>query len=156
MANTYSFLDFHASFTGPTGSFDIGSEAATAEEGVSISFMDDKATLTMGAGSDGMHSLHAGKAGTVTVRLLKTSPVNALLSAAYNAQTASSIVYGQNTINLRNVATGDNIIARQCGFRKHPDINYQKDGGTMEWVFNAIKIDVILGDGNPESQYAPA
>ncbi len=32
--------------------------------------------MTVGADGEVMHSLHAGKSGTITVTLLKTSPVN--------------------------------------------------------------------------------
>jgi hypothetical protein len=39
-----------------------------------------KNTMTVGADGEVMHSLHAGKSGTITVTLLKTSPVNKKLS----------------------------------------------------------------------------
>lgn len=149
---SYSFLDVQATMVGPTGNFQLGSGAGNAEEGISISMIDDKGSLTVGADGSAMHSLHAGKAGTVTVRLLKTSPTNALLAAAYAAQTASSALYGQNTILIRNPVSGDTISARQCGFRKLPDIGYAKVAGTQEWVFNAGQVDMLLGSGNPEAQ----
>lgn len=146
---TYSFLDFYAQYVGLTGTFDLGSEAGAAEEGITIAMADDKSTMTIGAAGDGMHSLHAGKSGTVTVRLLKTSPVNFNLSLAYNAETISSALFGQDMILMRNVQTGDTISCRQCAFKKQPDNVNAKEGGTNEWVFNAILIDQILGIGAP-------
>jgi hypothetical protein len=49
-----------------------------------------KNTMTVGADGEVMHSLHGGKSGTITVTLLKTSPVNKKLSLMYNAQSQSS------------------------------------------------------------------
>lgn len=151
--NTYSFLDVQATLSGPSGSFGLGQEAQPAEEGISYAFTEDKGTLTVGAGGAGMHSLHAGKSGTITVRLLKTSPVNALLSAAYNLQTASSAIYGNNTLTVRDSARGDFIVGRQAAFRKMPDNAFSKVGNMLEWVFNCVALDVTLGDGNPTSAF---
>lgn len=146
MSSSYSFLNVQAAITGPTGSFSIGSGSANAEEGITISMEEDKTTLTIGADGEGMHSLHAGKSGTVTVRLLKTSPVNAQLSVMYNLTTSQAGLYGQNIITVSDVERGDFITARGCGFQKHPDLTYAKDGGLVEWTFKAIKIDQLLGD----------
>lgn len=145
MATTYSFLNIHAAINGPAGSFSLGAGSGNAEEGITIVMDEDKTTLTIGADGEGMHSLHAGKPGTVTIRLLKTSPVNAQLSEMYRAETAQAGLYGQDIITVNDVQRGDNITASGCGFLKHPDINFAKDGGTIEWTFKAIKIDQILG-----------
>jgi len=144
---TYSFLDVRAAIVGPGGSFSFGSDAGAAEEGISVSMTEDKNTMTIGAGGEAMHSLHAGKSGSVTVRLLKTSPVNQKLSALYNIQTISSAAHGQNVISLRNPVSGDSITATQVAFTKHPDLTYAKDGGTVEWTFHAGAIDLSLGGG---------
>lgn len=146
---TYSFLDVHAQFVGPTGTYALGTDSGAADEGITVSMADDKSTMTVGAAGDGMHSLHAGKSGTVTVRLLKTSPVNSKLSLSYAAETVSSALFGQDSILIRNTQTGDTIACRQCAFKKLPDNVNAKDGGTMEWVFNAILIDELLGVGTP-------
>jgi hypothetical protein len=110
---------------------------------------DDKSTMTIGAAGDGMHSLHAGKSGTIVVQLLKTSPVNQNLSLAYSAETVSSALFGQDLIIIRNTQTGDVISCRQCAFKKLPDLRYAKDGGLNQWEFNAISIDILLGSGAP-------
>lgn len=93
---TYSFMDVSASMTGPTGIIDLGYGAANAEEGITVAMAEAKNTMTVGADGEVMHSLHAGKAGAVTVTLLKTSPVNKKLSLAYNAQSQSSALWGNN------------------------------------------------------------
>lgn len=144
--STYSFMDVTASFTGPTGVIDLGYGSANSEEGVTVTMTENKNTMTIGADGEVMHSLHAGKSGSVTVTLLKTSPVNKKLSLAYNAQSQSSATWGNNVIVIRNTASGDITTARSVAFQKQPDHNNAKDGGTVAWVFDCGKIDQVLGE----------
>ncbi|EFH8756481.1 DUF3277 domain-containing protein [Escherichia coli] len=143
---TYSFLDVTASLTGPTGVIDLGQGSANSEEGITQTMGGNKNTMTIGADGEVMHSLHADKSGTITVTLLKTSPVNKKLSLAYNAQSQSSATWGNNVIVIRNTASGDISTARSCAFQKQPDFNNAKDGGTVAWVFDCGKIDQLLGE----------
>ncbi|MRT14848.1 DUF3277 family protein [Enterobacteriaceae bacterium RIT711] len=143
---TYSFLDISASMTGPTGVIDLGYGSANSEEGITVTMTEAKNTMTIGADGEVMHSLHAGKAGTVTITLLKTSPVNKKLSLAYNAQSQSSATWGNNVIVIRNSASGDISTIRSCAFQKQPDFNNAKEGGTVAWVFDGGKIDQLLGE----------
>ena len=143
---TYSFLDVTASRTGPTGVIDLGQGSANSEEGITQSMGGNKNTMTIGADGEVMHSLHADKSGTITVTLLKTSPVNKKLSLAYNAQSQSSATWGNNVIVIRNTASGDISTARSCAFQKQPDFNNAKEGGTVAWVFDCGKIDQLLGE----------
>lgn len=147
--STYSFLDVHAAITGPGGAFPLGSGVGAAEEGITIARSEDKNTMTTGADGEVMHSLHAGKSGQVTIRLLKTSPVNALLMGMYEFQTTSSTRHGQNTITVGDVARGDFITAREVAFKKAPDLTWAKTANTVEWTFDAGKIDGLLGVGRP-------
>lgn len=142
---TYAFQDVTATLAGPTGVFDLGYGAAVSEEGISIDMAGDKNTMMIGADGEGMHSLHSDKSGTVTVRLLKTSPANAKLQACYDAQSLSAALWGQNVIVIRQTGSGDTTTARSCAFKKKPSLNYKKDGDIVEWVFDSIKIDTILG-----------
>lgn len=144
--STYSFQDVTATITGVGGSFSLASGSGAAEEGISIEYAEDKDAMTIGADGTAMHSLHAGKGGTVTVRILKTSPVNSQLSIMYNAQTVSSTLHGNNVISVRNSANGDTILCRSVAFKKFPNMSYAKDGGTVEWAFNVGMIDTILGE----------
>ena len=142
---TYSFMDVTASIVGPGVAFNLGYGEATAEEGIVTATAGDKNTMSVGSDGEGMHSLHADKSGTVTIRYLKTAPVNALLQAAYDAQSLSSSLWGQNLITIRNAVSGDITTCRSCAFKKKPDLRYAKDGDIVEWVFDTIKIDTILG-----------
>lgn len=143
---TYSFLDVTASLTGPTGVIDLGQGSANSEEGITQTMGGNKNTMTIGADGEVMHSLHADKSGTITVTLLKSSPVNKKLSLAYNAQSQSSATWGNNVIVIRNTASGDISTARSCAFQKQPDFNNAKEGGTVAWVFDCGKIDQLLGE----------
>lgn len=143
--NTYSFLDVKATLVGPGGGpFTLGAGAGNSEEGITIAMAEDKNTLTVGADGMPMHSLHAAKHGTVTVHLLKTSPVNALLSNLYAVQTQSSALHGQNVIVVTNPVTGDSITCQACAFKKLPDQKNAKEAGTNDWAFDAGIIDMSL------------
>lgn len=144
---TYSFKDVKASIVGPGGGFQLADGAGAAEEGITVSQAAEIDEMTIGADGSGMHSLVANKAGRVTVRLLKTSPVNALLATMAAFQRTSGINHGQNTISIVNKVSGDAITCQLAAFAKIPDINYAKAGGTIEWEFNSIQIDVALGAG---------
>ena len=141
----YSFQDVVAKITGPTGSADLATGAAPSDEGISFEMTGDKNTMTTGADGTVMHSLHAEKSGRVIVRLLKTSPVNALLQAMYDAQTATAALHGQNVILCQQKASGDVTTARQCAFKRKPPLAYQKEANTVEWEWDAGLIDSVLG-----------
>lgn len=143
---TYSFMDVSASMTGPTGVIDLGYGSANSEEGIVVAMTEAKNTMTIGADGEGMHSLHAGKSGTITINLLKTSPTNKKLMLAYNAQSQSSALWGNNVFVIRNHSSGDIATARGGAFQKIPDWQNAKDGNTVAWVFDCIKIDELLGE----------
>lgn len=147
---TYSFLNVQAAISGPGGAFSMGSGAGSAEEGITVSMNEEKTTMTIGADGEGMHSLHGGNAGKATVRLLKTSPVNAQLSALYNAQKQSSALWGQNVITVSDPTRGDFITLRGAAFGKHPDLAFAKDGAAIEWEFMAISVYMQAGAGVPD------
>lgn len=144
---TYSFGDILASIAGPNGAFPLGSGAGNAEEGITIEMLEDKNTMTLGADGQAMHSLHMGQAGRVRVALLKTSPVNALLSAMYNADRQSSILWGKNQLVITNPITGDYYSCFGCAFARFPNNVYAKDGGRIEWDFLSAWVDPLLAAG---------
>lgn len=148
---TYSFQDVVAAISGVGGSINLAAGAGVAEEGITIESMEDKSVMTIGADGAGMHSLVANEASSVTIRLLKTSPVNKQLQEMYNQQTKSSANHGKNTITVRDAVRGDNITLTEVAFKKRPIVTYAKEGGLMEWTFDAIKTTAVLGSGTPEA-----
>lgn len=143
--STYSFLNVQATLNGPGGSINLGAGSGAAQEGITVERAGDKNVMLIGADGNGMNTLRADKSGTVTVRLLKTAPANAQLMAMYNAQSLSSSLWGQNIITVSQTGVGDIHTARESAFKKVPTMNYKQDGDIVEWVFDAIKIDGILG-----------
>jgi predicted SPOUT superfamily RNA methylase MTH1 len=136
-----------ASITGPNGTVALGAGSAAADGGISIVMVEDKSTMSIGADGAVMHSLHAGKGANVTVRLMKTSPTNQLLSQMYALDTGSSGVYGFNTISVRDLNQNDVVTCQQCAFGKFADVTYGKEGGEMVWTFHAGITDFVLGSG---------
>lgn len=142
---TYSFLDTQATLAGPGGIINLGAGAAVAEEGITIEPAEDKNVMTIGADGQGQHSLIANDACTVTVRVLKTSPVNAALGRMYDLQSASSALWGSNVFNINNSGLGDATIIQSAAFKKKPTITYAKEGGFMDWTFDGISANTIFG-----------
>lgn len=147
MCPSYSFLDTDLAITGPGGAVNLGAGSAAAEEGVTIEPVEDKNVMTIGADGAGMHSLVASEAATMTVRLLKTSPQNALLQVMYNLQTTSSRLWGSNTVALRNNGLGDYMAGQQVAFKRNAPVTYAKEGGIVEWQFDIVKWTKVLGTG---------
>lgn len=144
---TYSFIDVNASITGPGGSFDLGYGSGVSKEGITITRTQDRNTMTIGADGSGMHSLHADKSGRVTVRILKTSPVNKKLQTLFNLQSIDSALWGKNTISVTQKVADDKTVCQGVAFVRDPDLAYAEDGDIAEWTFDAVTIDIIRGDG---------
>ena len=76
------------------------------------------------------------RACTVTIRLLKTSPVNAQLRELYNFQDVGSVAWGKNVITIRNIVTGDEEVISGAAFAGLPENSWATEGNTLEWTFN--------------------
>lgn len=146
---TYSFLDVGAAIDGPGDNISISPGTGVAEEGITIERTEDENAMTIGAGGEVMHSLHAGTSGTVRLRLLKTSPINARLMEMRNFQKLSGATWGQNAISVRDFQRGDIVTCTEVAFTGPPATSWGKGGGVVEWVFHAGYIDMHLGSGVP-------
>jgi predicted SPOUT superfamily RNA methylase MTH1 len=148
--STYSFINVQATFSGPDGTYPIGSGSGVTDEGITIEMLDDKDKMDVGADGVIMHSLRASNACRVTVRLLKTSAVNAQLMASYNFQKAYAGNWGQNIIKVSDTFRGDIETVEDCAFSRQPTIAYTRDAALMEWQFLGSIPAAILGVGQPE------
>lgn len=146
---TYSFLNIAGTLVSVGGTVTIGARSGIAQDGATIEYEGDKATMTPGADGAWMHSLHAFSGGSFTLRVLKTAPLNSILSKIYDATTSSSANYGGDTISVRDTVRGDSWTLEGCGIRKFPSTVYAKEGAAFEWVFNCGKITGLLGNGQP-------
>lgn len=143
----YSFLNVNASIAGPGGLLNLAAGAAVAEEGITIEPVEDKNIMTIGADGKGQHSLVASDAVSITVRLLKTSPLNAALMIMYNLQSASSALWGQNVFTVVDSGRNDFTVIQAAAFKTRPTLTYAKEAGMMEWKFDGIAANSILGAG---------
>lgn len=144
---TYSFLNVSAVLAGPGGSIQLGAGSAAAKEGIKLSFVEDTDKMDIGSDGRGMHSLRANKGGTISVTLLKTSPTNNLLTTMFNLQRASSATHGINVLTITDPVRGDLYVCSQVAFIKFPDNAYSEDGNMLDWRFNAITMEPVLGPG---------
>lgn len=142
---TYSFLNFKCAISGPGGLINIASGAGTNDEGITFEASEDINTMEVGPDGLGQHSLNGNKSGHVTVRVLKTSSVNAQLQAMYNFQTSNPANHGQNIITGTDVVSGDDVTCQQVAFKRRPTLAQKKVAGFNDWQFDAISIDVVLG-----------
>lgn len=143
----YSFLNVNCVMVGPGISVNLAAGAAAAEEGITIEAVEDKNQMTIGADGRGQHSLIASDAKKIIVRLLKTSPQNAILQAVYDAQSLSSAAWGKNVFTVTDSGRNDLTVIQACAFKKAPTITYAKEAGIMEWEFDGISGTSILGAG---------
>lgn len=148
--SSYSFLDVNATITGPGGSFQLGSGVGAAEEGIDTDMLEEKDGMVTGADGAIMHSLRASDSGSITVRLLKTSPANAKLNQLYNTQKASASLWGQNVLVVSDTQRGDVVTGTEMAFSKQAPVRYAKDGNVMEWKFQG-RVEEILGTGVPDA-----
>jgi hypothetical protein len=147
--STYAFGNINATIVGPGGSFQLGYGSANAEEGIDIDMIEEKDGMITGADGAVMHSLRMSDSGTITLRYLKTAPINAKLNALYNAQKTSAALWGQNIINVSDVQRGDVVTGTQLAFSKQSPVKYAKDGNIMEWKFQGV-VQELLGVGIPD------
>lgn len=142
---TYSFNEVVAALVGPGGAAYLGAGSGASDEGITIDPSADRNTMTVGADGFGMHSLGMDRSGRISVSLLKTSPMNAVLQGLYNFQTASASNHGQNTLVITNTVSGDVITCEQVAFKKQPSIGYGKEAGMLVWEFDSTRITPALG-----------
>ncbi len=143
--NAYSFLNIVAAIVGPGAAFNLGNGAAVAEEGITIAPSEDKNAMVIGADGKGQHTLIASNGGLITLRYLKTSPVNGYLQLAYDLQSASSALWGQNLITVADTARLELTTCQSCAFKKKPELVYDKAGPMIEWQFDSLAINSVLG-----------
>ncbi len=148
MSGTYSFLDVALSISGPNINATIGGDGTgAAEEGFTPAFEEDADIMTQGADGTVMHSLSAAKRGTIELHILKTSPLNFILSQGYtNDRAAGSQGWGKNTITITNPVSGDSYTCTSCAFRRFPGNAYAMRGNTLVWTFNVGVMDPSLGN----------
>jgi hypothetical protein len=127
-----------------------GIETAAAEEGITITWGEELNTQTIGADGSVMNSMHSARAGTCTIRLMKTSPINHLLQQLIKYQHQSSLLWGRNTIRVEDPVRGDQYVLAGCAWVRFPTNTYAKVGNVLEYEMHVALIDGTLGVGAPD------
>lgn len=147
MQIAYAFANINGAITGPNGAFSFGFGAGIDDGGITAEMSDAKVVMTAGADGKPMATLHSSKLGKIVVRVQKTSPLNAFLSALYNADTSSPSQIAQNTIVVTDLGGLDVISGQSCAIEKLPNVTYGKEGPANEWSFVVGQLDMLLGGG---------
>ncbi len=142
---SYSFQNVVAAIAGPGLALSLGAGAGNSEEGIDIDASEDKNVMTIGADGQVMHTLIVSDGGLVTMRFLKTSPINGFLQIAYNLQKSSSSLWGQNLITVADKSRNELNTAEACAFKKKPKVVYGKTGEMLEWTFDVGTVNSLLG-----------
>lgn len=143
----YSFKDITASLAGPGGTIVIGIGSGAADEGITVERSEDRNTMQTGADTHVTHSLHAANAGTVRLRLLKTSTTNGLLLNMLKLQLAVSALHGRNVISIQDTVRGDKVTCTEVSFAGEPALAFGKVAQVQEWTFHAGHVEATLDTG---------
>lgn len=143
---TWSFGDVVSTISGPGGVVSLGQGAGIAAEGLTVTYTEEKDTMTTGADGNVQHSLRAGQSGRISIRVQRASPTNQALSNLYNFQRQFSANWGQNNISVGNAVSGDQQVGTAMAFVKLPDVQYATEAGMIEWEFQGI-VETALGAG---------
>ena len=150
---SYSFADVNASITGPgpagISNVSLSSEsgsAGIADEGIVVEPVYDDNTQEFGADGFVQNNKAAGSPATVTVNLLKTSPVNKMLNKMYLTQRASGVKNDLNLITITYIDTGETHTLEGVAFKRRSSAKFSKDGGMNAWTFDASRYAQIFGD----------
>jgi hypothetical protein len=142
---TYSFLDIYGTINGPFLSAVFGNGVGQSDEGITIEQTEDKNRQTPGASGEVMNTLIGTDAGRVSIHVLKTSPLNALLMEAYNLQKQSSLTWGLNVITITNPVSGDHYTLSQVAFTRRPPNSYGKEPVVITWDLQAGHVYAFIG-----------
>jgi hypothetical protein len=141
----YSFADVQATLSGQFGVILLGNGSGSSDEGISFEAIEERNRMTIGADGSGFHTLIQSRAARAMVRILKTSPTNAALQQMFNAQSQSSLFWGQNVFAVSNPVMGDVASATGVAFGKQPGNQWGKDPNVIEWEFHCIRASFTMG-----------
>lgn len=114
---------------------------------LSIEFDEDAFMLAIGVDGEGARSKSNNNSATLTVTLMQTSDLNAVLSAAHNLDkiTPGGVVHpvliSTGGTGLVEGVTADKYSAATAWIKKGPTREFARETGTREWI---IQTDALL------------
>ena len=80
---------------------------------------------------------------TVTIRLMQSSPINALLSALHNSDKNSPGGVGVGPFELFDASGGTTLVAEKCWIAKEPDSSWDRTATEREWMIRCARLDQV-------------
>lgn len=112
---------------------------------ISIARNEEKYTLRVGADGEAARSRTNNNSTRVTVRLLNTSSANLALSALYNVGEAAGGNANVFPLLIQDLSGNSLYVAEQAWIVQMPAINFGKEVGTVEWVFETPSLAMVHG-----------
>jgi hypothetical protein len=111
---------------------------------VQIEYESDAFTDKAGVDGEVSRSKTNDFRATVTIRLMQTSPSNALLSVLHNSDKNTPGGVGVGPFYLQDFSdgiTGALYLAEKCWIAKAPDSSWAREAGVREWKIRCAKLD---------------
>lgn len=100
-------------------------------------------TLTVGADGKGARTKSNDRSGKVTLRLMQTSPSNDSLDALAALDEVSGT--GVGALVVKDVLGTTLVHAESAWIQKPANVEFGKDMGEREWVFESDDLDMVSG-----------
>lgn len=112
---------------------------------VNVEKNSDAFTLVVGSGGEGCRTRNRDESGTVTLTLMQSSEVNALLSAAHELDKSLPAGAGALPLMIKDL-TGTTLVAAELAWiRKVSNVEFGKEAGSREWVLESSDLRVFAG-----------
>lgn len=110
---------------------------------VTIEMNEDAWNLYVGSDGEGARSKSNNRSGTITIRLMQTSSSNEILSALYKSDDVGDA--GITNILIKDSSGSTLAMAENAWIRKLPAVDFARESGEREWVFESDNIQVFVG-----------
>lgn len=114
-------------------------------EFVTIEFTTDAFTSTVGSDGEVVRNRSNDYRATITVKLLQSSSSNDLLSAIYESDRLARNGAGVGALMIKDNQGRAIYTASEAWIRKHPDISFDREATSREWVIEAAELIPFTG-----------
>ena len=109
----------------------------------SVEQAEDAFTQQIGIDGESVRVRNKNDSGSITVTLMRSSSSNQFLSAFHLADRATGAGVGPFLLQDQN---GTHIFeASRCWIRKFPNVEFGREGGTVEWIFDTNELIEFIG-----------
>jgi hypothetical protein len=106
--------------------------------------VQDSYTLQVGTDGEATRSRTNNRSHTITLTLMQSSDINDLLSAVHTIDINSAGGAGIGPLIVKDGSGRALYIAEKCWVKKPPAVEFGREAGPREWVFetnNMIRLD---------------